>query len=324
MPSNASVPDGVVEHKVSDFSIIAVAASRALDVPRKEIEKVVTFAQPSSASGAAINHQRSQSSAKREHLDDLSDLSDFEYAPGSDSPAFRRERYSNPPHAVFKANCIHRPLSELPDQRKRVKLSEEPTAAAPCDESSAPQTKRQRKNRDKRRTAGKYNDTKRKAETLTSTVPTLNASNFNISNTGWQGKNPRGTKSMREIVDGWKDNTILIPLTRFVRIPHDGQVFLSLRQRNMLIEPSLLTRIRDFNGRHWCTRSFASEKMRTEYLPAFATDANWLYSQVEASRTGFSAAAREANNRGSHWSSNFGHDRNYKSVGSVSFRFESF
>lgn len=80
----------------------------------------------------------------------------------------------------------------------------------------------------------------------------------------------------------------------------------------------LVTRIRDFHGRHWCTRSFASEKMRTEHLPAFARDADWLYQRVQAGKTGFSMEEREANHRGSHWSSNFGHDRNYKSVGIVS------
>lgn len=102
-----------------------------------------------------------------------------------------------------------------------------------------------------------------------------------------------------------------------------GQRF-SRRPRKSADSFSLLTRIRDFNGRHWCTRSFASEKMRIEYLPAFADDADWLYRRVEAAKTGFSMAAREANHRGSHWSSNFGHDRNYKSVRSVSLYFGLF
>lgn len=84
---------------------------------------------------------------------------------------------------------------------------------------------------------------------------------------------------------------------------------------------SLLTRIRDYQGRHWCSRSFASDKMITKHGPEFAEDARWLVQKVQAAETGFSTAAREANHRGPHWSSNFGHDRNYKSVCGVSMHF---
>lgn len=64
--------------------------------------------------------------------------------------------------------------------------------------------------------------------------------------------------------------------------------------------------------------------MRHQYLPGFVVDADLLYQQVEVARTGFSTVAREANHRGSHWSSNFGHDRSYKSVRGVSLHFGSF
>lgn len=230
LPGNAPIPKGVVEHLVSDFSIMAVAASRAEGVSKEDLDKVVSFPESSSGSAAPIESHL-QTNDGPVDVEDSSDLSDYEYAPGSDTPVFRRNRCSHPLNGVPNTNSIGRPNRDFPDRRKRVKLSGEPNPAAshnpPKSADPLPMAKRQPKNRDKRRTVAKYEDRNRKAETLTSTVPTLDASKFNISLTGWQGKNPRGTKNIQEIVDGWKDGTILTPVSKFVRIPHEGSAFLA-------------------------------------------------------------------------------------------------
>lgn len=212
---------------------------------------------------------------------------------------------------------LPRHRTDFPDHRKKPKL-----AIPPPMQSSSPSllsptsgnTKRKPKNRAIRRRAGKFNDPNRKAETYTSLVPTLDASDFGISKTGWQGKNPRGKKDMQAMVREWKDNSILIPLQGFVRIQYKGFVSPYPSTTCPSCISSLLTRLRDIQGRHFATRTFTSSKMLKETLPAFAAEADWLFENVERAGTGFPISHREANNRGSHWSSNFGHDRNYKSV----------
>lgn len=234
LPSNTSIPKGCVEHQVFDFSIISVAASRAEGLSQEDLCRVVSFREPSDSGDAPVASQSKQANAEREGLDNLSDLSDFEYAPGSDFPAFRRDRCSQTCPWKHNADAIQRHSRDFPDQRKRIKLSKD--APPPSDSSDATSLpKRQPKNRDKRRTAAKYNDRNRKAETLTSMLPAVDASKFNISNTGWQGKNPRGTKNIQGIVDGWESGAILIPLGKFLRIPHEGSAFLLKLYRTLLI-----------------------------------------------------------------------------------------
>lgn len=215
LPENEMIPKSVIDHKITDFSIIAVAASRAEGLSPDDLGKVISFPEASS--------DKAQRNDKR--VEDSSDLSDYQYPPGSDAPAFIRERCSQSLSRVISANWI-RPNRDFPDRRKRVKLSDTSTPPASLNVSKSadpePLTKRKPENRNKRRRDAKYGDRNRKAETLTSTLPTMDASKFNISSTGWQGKNPRGIKNIQEIVKGWKDGTILIPLAKFLRIPHEG------------------------------------------------------------------------------------------------------
>lgn len=81
MPGNATIPNSVIEHNVADFSIIAVAAARAEGVSQEDLGQVVS--NPEDASG----------SAQRRDTEEASDLSDYEYMPGTNTPAFVRVRY---------------------------------------------------------------------------------------------------------------------------------------------------------------------------------------------------------------------------------------
>jgi hypothetical protein len=81
----------------------------------------------------------------------------------------------------------------------------------------------------------------------------------------------------------------------------------------MLHSNSLLTRIRDCQGRLWLFRSFVGQGIK-KLLGEFTAQAQALVKQVEANSSGFKESDMRGNARGSHWFSIFGHDRNNKKV----------
>lgn len=112
----------------------------------------------------------------------------------------------------------------IPDRRKRPKHSEDAAASASSPLSlpapGATRTKRRSKNRNQRRSVIKHAQKDRKAESYTSFKGVNILDDCNISENGWQGKNPRATKSGRELVAEWENFTILRRLVSFTRIPY--------------------------------------------------------------------------------------------------------
>ncbi|KAG2092750.1 hypothetical protein BD769DRAFT_1395324 [Suillus cothurnatus] len=124
----------------------------------------------------------------------------------------------------------------------------------------------------------------------------LDALRFNISSSGWQGKNFSAMQEGRQLTKEWMDFSILHRLKTFERIPYAG----------------LKTRIRDCEGRLWFVRTLLGEGTQ-RLLPAFEQQASAFVTAVEAHRTGFTDVQMEENSRGPHWFSICGHDRNCKS-----------
>lgn len=80
-----------MDHTVPDFSILALAASRAEAVSQEDLGMLTLFRDRSAQD--PTSSPPADAVGGGADLDDLSSLSDFEWAPSSDVATYRRDQY---------------------------------------------------------------------------------------------------------------------------------------------------------------------------------------------------------------------------------------